>query len=155
MIIDDNGQVEDDIDDSWNFVNEIVNENGLESNIPDLPPDDKPVAVKKIIADIISDCVDMKEEEEKELVTKSKAVAPNNVESIKNAQMEDDEKDEGEHDDRKETVDVYSLLFDAMKDKNASVAEEDQPKIPIESLMQIETENKLKSTDDSFIAKVN
>merc|ERR1712032_1250027 len=88
IIIDDNAQYaagvnETDIDDSWSLMNKIVNENGLESQIPDLPPDEKSIStkkevvvvtdeddskdvcmadcevkVKKIVSDVISECDD-------------------------------------------------------------------------------------------------
>ena len=168
-------------------MDEIINENGLESNIPDLPPDNKPIQVKKIVADIIEECnglkakeaaaqniavaaadIDINDDDEKEpIVQTAKVPTPNSpncddqkdeIPLVQNAELKKVDAIKDEDDEKKQTMDVYSMLFDAMKDdKNANVAKEDSPKIPIESLMQIETGNKsLKaSSDDSFIAKVN
>merc|ERR1712129_257626 len=104
IIIDDAAGVnETDIDDSWSLMNKIVNENGLESQIPDLPPDEKSIStkkevvvvtdeddskdvcmadcevkvkVKKIVSDVISECDDddKKEDEDEKVASVASVV---------------------------------------------------------------------------------
>merc|ERR1712039_262130 len=102
------------IDDSWSLMNKIVNENGLESQIPDLPPDDhdvepkdilmedmsKELKVKMIVADIISECDDMKEDTVQNDDAEEKVDA--SMEALQKMKIDGDD-DEKEEEETKET----------------------------------------------------
>jgi len=87
----------DDIDDSWNFITEIVNEN---KTIPDLPPDSKSNA-----------------------------------------------KDNSKEDTMEQVVDVYTMMFETMKDKKSK-----EPNVSLDDLTHSHSPSNKR---EQFIPKVN
>jgi len=109
----------DDIDDSWNFITEIVNEN----KIPDLPPEKRDGEEKKILRmeKLIKsekekgfDDDDKMEIDDDEIPTKSRTKSVSKEEDSKeNKEGNDEDKDEEEVD---EITDVYTMMYQTMKD---------------------------------------
>merc|ERR1712228_1137567 len=114
----------DDIDDSWNFITEIVNEN----KIPDLPPEKTQNSKKNILSMKKLPEKGFDDDDKMEIGDddKSKSKSKSNAKSMSNKdedckEKENDKNNEDKDEEMDEIVDVYTMMYQTMKSDQQNI----------------------------------